>query len=379
MSAHRKTKKQFLLKDLLFNEAKVKKLALELKSAYPSFDDRGFVKKVVSAFPELELMERIHHIKESLREYLPTDYEESIKIIVSALPPPLDNSKTDDDFGEFIYAPYSYFVAEYGCEKNFLKVSLVALEEITKRFSAEAALRPFINKFPKEILACVTRWSESNEYHVRRLASEGTRPNLPWAKKINYDHQLFLPILDTLHADKTRYVTRSVANHLNDVSKFAPSEVMNLLEKWRSEGKQSQSELSYITKHSLRTLVKEGDERALKILGYNKIRAVAFLRLDKTKIKVGDELKFDLEVEADEIKPSDLLIHYIIYFKKSDGRLSPKVFLLKKTRVNKKEKISISKKHSLKPMTTRVLYSGEHKLEIRINGQKVAEAKFDLI
>src|SRR3989338_7005146 len=227
---------------MLFNETKVRMLAAEIQAVYPNFAKTAFIKKVVSAFPEQELMERIAGIRDALFEFLPQDYPQAIEVIVAALPPALDNSKVDDDFGDFIYAPYSYYVAKYGCNKKHLTVSLQALDEITKRFSCEAALRDFINQFPKETLVATKRWAKSSEYHVRRLASEGTRPNLPWAKKIQYDAPSTLPILDILYTDKTRYVTRSVANHLNDLSKIDGELVVYTLKRWQKENKQSAPE-----------------------------------------------------------------------------------------------------------------------------------------
>ncbi len=377
--SYKATEKQFLLKDYLFNEEKVKKLAKEIVSVYPEFPKGKFVRELVVRFPELELMERIGAIREVLYKYLPADYEQAVAIILKALPPALDNSKSDDDFGEFIYAPYSYYVAEYGCTKAHLQTSLKALEEITKCFSGEAALRSFINAFPAETLKVVEGWAKSPEYHVRRLASEGTRPNLPWAKKINYDTKAILPIIHLLHKDKTRYVTRSVANHLNDVSKFAKAEVFALLEKWQNEKVQNESELAFIAKHSLRTLIKEGDKKALSLLGYHKAKVNGELQIKKPKIKVGEAVEFSLTLVNAEKTDRELLVHYVIYFKKSNGTLSPKVFFFKKLKIKRSETVTLNKKHNLKLMTTRVLYTGGHKLAVRVNGETVCESGFELM
>ena len=368
MTTHRKTEKLFLLKDMLFNEAKVRMLAAEIQAVYPNFAKTAFIKKVVSAFPGQELMERIAGIRDTLFEFLPQDYPQAIEVIVAALPPALDNSKVDDDFGDFIYAPYSYYVAKYGCNKKHLAVSLQALEEITKRFSCEAALRDFINQFPKETLVATKRWAKSSEYHVRRLASEGTRPNLPWAKKIQYDAPSTLPILDILYTDKTRYVTRSVANHLNDLSKIDGELVVYTLKRWQKENKQSAPELAFITKHALRTLIKEGDSDAQALFGLTTPKVVVKSTIDKKKLTVGETQTFSVTITNDSKEPQLLLMHYLIHFKKANGSLSPKVFLLGKKTILPQETIILSKSHTLKPMTTRVLHSGEHQLEIKING-----------
>ncbi len=378
MATHRKTEKSFSLKDQLFSETKVRQLAGEIKKVYPTFASKQFCQKVVSLFPQQELMERIVGIRDALYEYLPKDYREAVKIIIAALPPPLDPSKLDNDFGDFIYAPYSYYVAKYGCSKKYLKVSLKALEEITQRFSVEAALRNFLNEFPNETLAAVAIWSKANNYHVRRLASEGTRPNLPWAKKITYNTNATLPVLDTLHADSTRYVTRSVANHLNDISKLDADLVIKTLKRWYKEKKQTESELLFIARHALRTLIKDGYSGAQAFLGFASPKVAVKTILSKKAVKVGESQSFTVFITSQSQELQTILVHYLIHFKKANGTNVPKVFLLSKKTLGPKKTISLAKSHTLKPMTTRVLHSGEHILEIKINGVSFGRYSFDL-
>src|SRR5215208_1703768 len=153
-------------------------------SVYPYLDQSDFTKSIVQKFPQLELKERIAWISENLKACLPADYQEATSILLASLPPPNDNSKTDNDFGDFIYAPYADFVAKNGVSKKDLYFSLAALKEITMRFSAEDAIRYFINAFPTETMQELQKWSKDAHYHVRRLTSEGTRPKLPWSQKI---------------------------------------------------------------------------------------------------------------------------------------------------------------------------------------------------
>lgn len=253
-----KTKKtpKFYLKDRLFNQEKVTRVASEIKRVHLEFNDTRFIKDVLQKFPELELKARTSHVGEMLRHYLPSDYNEALNIILEALPPLLDESKTDGDYGDFVYGSYSEFVSRYGIDKNNLDVSLEALSEITKRFSAEYAIRHFINTHKDYTLNKITGWSKNENYHVRRLASEGTRPRLPWGVKVNLDYKETEQILDNLFHDRTRYVTRSVANHLNDISKIDEDFVRCKLEEWKKSGKQTESEMNFIIKHSLRTLNK---------------------------------------------------------------------------------------------------------------------------
>jgi len=181
------------LKDALFNLAKVQKIAGEIKTVYKPFAKKEFEEDVLKAFPSLELKERIYHIRDTLHIYLPQEYTVAVNILLEALPDELDNSKSDDDFGDFIYAPYSEYVCRYGCNNTHITFSLSALKEITKRFSVEFAIRDFINLFPKETFEMLEECSRSKNYHQRRLASEGLRPKLPWAKKLEIDYRYIDP------------------------------------------------------------------------------------------------------------------------------------------------------------------------------------------
>lgn len=361
---------RFSLKDHLFNEVKVKKMAKDIKAVYPAFKDKEFVRAVVTEFPQLELMQRIAHIAAMLRQYLPQDYLEALKVLVASLPAPCDPTLSDNDFGEFIYAPYGHFVSEYGCEKKYLKESLAALKECTQRFSAEWAIRNYLNTFPKETLIELKKWTKDSHYHVRRLVSEGTRPNLPWAKKVKITSQDTLPLLDALYSDKTRFVTRSVANHLNDIAKTEPALVVETLKRWQDSGKQTESEMAFITKHSLRTLVKQGNKDALTLLGHGstKVTLEAF-SIDTPKVKVGEALEFSFSLISTDKTPQDFIVDYIVHFKKANGSHAPKVHKLTMKRLQPKEVLIITKKHPLRVMTTRTLYPGEHKVTVQVNGR----------
>ncbi|MEM7800556.1 MAG: DNA alkylation repair protein, partial [Chloroflexota bacterium] len=242
--------KSFSLKDQLFNLEKVTYLASLFKTVYSEFKEAAFIEEVVTPFPDLELKERIHHISQTLQKYLPASYPEALEIILKGLPPELDPTKNDDDFGDFIMSPLSQFVADYGCSAEYLEISLNGLEALTRRFSVEGPIRNFINAFPAETMAFLDRCADSDNYHVRRLASEGTRPKLPWAQKLVIDYTLPMPILDKLFADQTRYVTRSVANHLNDISKIDSALVIATLAKWKASGDQAEKEMAFVLSHS---------------------------------------------------------------------------------------------------------------------------------
>ena len=370
---------KFSLKDKLFNPQKVKKIALEIKEVYEHFNQEAFEKEVIKPFDKLELKERIYHIRDMLAKYLPDDYIEAITILLKALPPELDPNRTDDDFGDFIYAPYGDFVATLGCSEEHLAFSLNALREITKRFSVEFAIRDFINSFPEETFEMLEACSLSNNYHERRLASEATRPKLPWAKKLTTDYTQPIILLDNLYTDSTRFVTRSVANHLNDIAKIDAPLVIETLKQWKEFQKQNEKEMNFIINHALRTLVKEGNSEALELLGYrtNPAITVKNFQLTDIEVKVGEYLEFSFDIKAQNDEA--LIVDYIIYFQTKAGKLSPKVHKIKKLNLKKDEKITIRKQHLFKAnMTTRKLYSGEHQFVLQINGRSYYNVRFHL-
>lgn len=370
---------KFSLKDHLFNEAKVQYLAGRLKRARKSFNEESFVAEVMSRLLELELKDRIRWITEVLYGHLPKDYEKAVAVILKSLPPPLDPTKSDDDFGDFIFAPFGEYVAKYGCTKKHLKTSFKALEELTQRFSMEDAVRYFLRAFPKETLVQFRRWSKSKNYHVRRLVSEGSRPLLPWSGRVPLTSADTLPLLDILHADKTRYVTRSVANHLNDIAKREPAVVIDTLKKWQKAGLQEPKELAWMTKHALRTLIKQGNNDALILLGYGGVGMVEVEQfgLDFYPNQTADAHLLTIDLSVTVKAESNILIDYIIHFVKKNGRSAPKVFKWKMLSSGERAILKLQKRHTLRnDATTYKLYSGAHKVVLQINGEELAEATF---
>ncbi len=367
------------LKDQLFHKQKVIKIAHEIAAVDCTFDQQHFVAEVVDRFPQLELKERITWITICLEKYLPKEYRRAVNILIQSLPAPNDPTLSDNDFGDFIYAPYAEFIAKHGCLTPDLHFSLQALKEITMRFSAEDAIRYFINAFPRETLSELLVWSKDSNYHVRRLCSEGTRPKLPWAQKIHIDISEPIAILDNLYADHTRFVTRSVANHINDISKIDSQLSINTLKRWRDSKKQTQQEMDYITRHALRTLIKRGDQAAFSLLGISTASCELLQFLVPQKVKMNSELVFHITVLAQE--RMDAIIDYVISFQSKRGTMSnKKVFKLKKITLYPDEQVTLTKRHMMKQhMTTRTLYHGKQTIEIQINGVLCGKKEFELV
>ncbi|WP_146403854.1 hypothetical protein [Planctomycetes bacterium CA13] len=377
--ASKKSGTGFSLKDQLFNSERVHYLAGLFHAANDGFDKASFIQATVKRFSKLELKERIVHIASILEDHLSPDYRVAAKQIADALPPPLDPTNTDDDFGDFIFMPLGEFVVRNGLAKEHLKLSLKTLKILTQRVSMEDAIRAFINTHTAETMNELQKWSTDRHYHVRRLVSEGTRPLLPWSKRLTIEPTVAIPLLDTLHADSTRFVTRSVSNHLNDVAKSHPKVVMSTLERWKNQNKQNATELDWMSKNALRTLVKQGNSQALKFLGFrsNPKIEVSKFSVKRSRLKPGDAIEFSFTVTA--MRDEALMVDFVIDFVKANGKLSPKVHKLKQIRLSKGQSTNVVKRHVLRAnATTYTLYPGTHHLTLQINGKAFGSDCFEL-
>ncbi|WP_340423373.1 hypothetical protein [Yoonia sp. GPGPB17] len=318
----------FSLNDQLFNPTTVGQLGQHFEEA-GVFASAPFVKDVLSQMGPLALKERINLIAAVLATYLPDDFPSACDAILTALPPPLDPSLSDDDFGHFIYAPLGVYVETHGLEAH-LQLSLDMLTAITQRFSMEFSIRAFLNRWPDETLARMQdEWLGHDNYHVRRLVSEGTRPKLPWGQAIGLTPAQTLPLLDQLHADPTRFVTRSVANHLNDITKIEPEVVIDRLSAWQTAGTQDGKELAWMRKHALRGLIKAGHPGAMAHLGYDHNVNVNLTDFAITPDTVARGDAADIHMTITPAKDAPLIVDYVIDFMKANGALAPKVFKLK--------------------------------------------------
>ena len=367
---------KFSLKDHLFNADTIAQLASEY-AQIDGFDATKFQTEVLSGFPKRELMQRLEWIADCAQAQLASDFPTMAKQLLKAMPPKLDPMKSDDDFGQFIHAVPGILAVRHGL-KDHRDIALDLIEEATQRFSMEFYIRPFLNRWPAETLKRLDAWASHPNYHVRRLVSEGTRPRLPWAANIDLHYEDAIPLLDQLHADPTRYVTRSVANHLNDIAKKDADAVLKLLQKWKSDKQQTPKELEWMTKHALRTLIKQGHEDAMKMLGYHPDAELAVELFTCTNsVKRGGRAEIELFLSAQ--KPTPVLIDYIIHFRKAKGDTAPKVFKWKQANVSARQPLKLTKTHHFKAdATTFTLHPGVHRIELQINGRVKAGQDFKL-
>lgn len=258
------------LKLLLSREA-IECLAQNILCVHKAFPADEFCQHALDGLEPLELMQRAQHIARSLQQFLPSHYAQAIAILVDSMTP----AKTDDNdvgAGGFFYLPHSFFIADYGVDKRYnngedpFDVSMQALYALTTRFTSEFAIRPFLIHHPERTLQQVSKWLSDPNPHVRRLCSEGTRPKLPWGKRIQSfvaNPQPTLHILEFLKNDESLYVRRSVANHLGDIAKDHPEIVFSTCERWLQAG--ASSDLKWLIRHAVRHPAKKGHARALEI------------------------------------------------------------------------------------------------------------------
>ncbi len=368
---------KFLLKDHLFNAESVGQLAAEFAAAVPGFDSDRFVSEALAGFPERELLQRLDWLADCLEPQLAPSFPAMADQLEAALPSPLDPKRGDDDFGKFIHAVPGILAVRHGLEHHRER-ALDLLHAVTQRFSMEFYIRPFLNRWPEETLARLRRWAEDENYHVRRLVSEGTRPKLPWAKAVRLSPDQTLPLLDRLHADPTRYVTRSVANHLNDLAKAAPDLVLERLATWEKAGQQNAREMDWMRRHALRTLVKQGHEGAMDALGYRPdLTLAARVELAPGPVRIDAALTFTVEILTRDAAP--VLVDYVLWLPKANGSSVPKVFKLKSGRTEAGAPLVLAKTHRLKgDATTFRLHPGPARIGVQVNGRIVAEAEFVL-
>jgi 3-methyladenine DNA glycosylase AlkC len=352
----------------LYTPELIASLADAVKKEYKNFNKAKFMAHVFDPlWEERELKQRMRHITQSVHQFLPLSYPEQIEIL----------KKTAPQFKGFIAMFFPDFVEVYGL--NHPDVSITALELFTQYSSSEFAVRPFIMKYQNRMVKQHLRWAKHKNHHVRRLASEGIRPRLPWAmalpqfKKNPTD---VLPILERLKNDESEYVRRSVANNLNDISKDHPDVVLNIVNNWKGISK----ETDWIIKHASRGLLKQGHTEALSSFGLNhKVKAeVLGLKLTKSKVKIGDSFGFNFEVELKEKKAHEVRLEYKIYYMKSNGKISPKVFQVGTYKLTPQQVLPVKRTHRFADLTTRKHYPGAHKLVVVVNGKELSSVDFVL-
>ena len=366
----------------LINPSLVQACGDHLRRAWPGFDRAAFERQALQGLADLEMKARAMQVADALEATLPADFDRAAGLVESVLAP----AAADDSLGMatseaglagWIGWPLGEFIARRGLAEP--ERALQALHALTQRFTAEFAIRPLLVQHFDLTLATLGRWRHDPSPHVRRLVSEGSRPRLPWGLRIQRlvaDPSPTLPLLRDLQDDDSEYVRRSVANHLNDIARDHPAVVADWLREHLPDAPPGRRAL---LRHASRTLVKQGDPRVLKAWGLGQaLRGEARFSLSPRRVAVGGRIELVLQLTSTSARPQALAIDYVVHHVKANGSTSPKVFKGWQRTLGPHESCRLVKSHSLRPVTTRVLYPGEHRVDVQVNGKVVGSATFRL-
>lgn len=368
----------------LLNDSVPPRIAAMLKRAWRGFDTAAFLREVEPGYDRLELMQRGQRLAEALHIQLPANGERALAILVDSLDPPMGlDAKGEPDAGDrpysaFLYLPHSLYIAQHGL--GHFEAALRAQHALTQRFTAEFCLRPYLLHHRETTLARLREWAQDNNAHVRRAASEGTRPRLPWAPRLpdfQKDPGLALPLLDALKDDPSSYVRRSVANHLGDIAKDHPDVATDTARHWL---RGASAEREALVRHGLRFLVKQGHAGALDALGVGhavalEVRAVS---VTPARAHIGGKLRIEADLHNPSPRPQRVLADLQVHYVKASGGTSPKVFKLSTLDIAPGATVSVGKTLSLAQMTTRTHHPGRHGVALLLNGRAHPLGHFDL-
>lgn len=350
----------------IFDRSRIRKFANDTKAVWSGFDDERFFALATENLDDLGIMQRMRRVAEAFAATLPDDYAQALSILAD-LAPMIEHGFASITLCEFVVIR----------GKSDFERSMQALNLFTRYGSAEFAIRHFLKADPQ--LMVMREWSADENEHVRRLASEGCRPRLPWSfqfREAVADPSLTMPILEALRADPSLYVRKSVANHLNDISKDHPDWLVTQLSTWPRGDERTE----WIIKQALRTLVKNGHEGALALVG---VTGQAEAKIDAfsvapASLKLGDRVSISAAIISTAAERQKIVADYAIHYVKKNGTPSRKVFKLKTFTLEPNASQPLSISQAIRDFTTRTHNAGFHKVELLLNGQSVAEGGFEL-
>lgn len=368
----------------LINPGTVREIGAQLVRAWPAFDRKRFERLALNSLETLEFKARAQHVCNALEATLPDDFEHAATVLETSLAPigtrrstVAPDVATGAGLNGWAVWPLGEYVARRGLDSP--ERALRTLHALTQRFTAEWPVRAFIEAHPELTFATLAAWARDPSEHVRRLASEGSRPRLPWGlqlKTLIADPSPTLPLLRALQDDESEYVRRSVANHLNDIAKDHPAIVAGWLEAHLPD---ASPERRALLKHASRTLIKRGDARILKAWGLGqKLHGEAGLKVAPKRVAIGDSIELAVALKSTARKAQKLVVDYAVHHVKANGATSAKVFKGWVLELDAGEERLLRKRHSLKLITTRRYHAGRHAVDLLVNGEAVASAVFDL-
>ncbi|YCK40675.1 DNA alkylation repair protein [Actinomadura sp. ATCC 39365] len=350
------------LKDLI-NARSVSVLAGGMAAVWPSFPRARFTEQALAGLGPLELKGRVRHVSAALHDALPLPYPRAAELVRACA--------ARGELDLWSGWPLTDHTAVHGL--GHLEAAMATLAALTPYSTGEFAVRPYLDRHRDDALKIMYGWAESPDEHLRRLASEGSRPRLPWAPRVGWlmAPGPTLPLLDLLHDDPSEYVRRSVANHANDLAKDHPDAALAVLARWRAGGG---SHVERVVRHAVRGLLRSGHPEALALLGATPGSGSArALTLESGTVAVGGSLTFTVTVTAGA--PGPLVVKYAV--RRAGSR---RVFHLgERSATAEGATFTLRKSHSFRPVTTRNEPPGPRELDVIVNGRVAATVPFTLI
>lgn len=356
-----------LLKDEFFSPTVVRSLADGLSSLRTNFHAKDFSAFVLQGWDELELKARMRRISTGFRQFLPRDYATAVGILERLAP----------QVRGFAGMVFPDFVEVYGTEHY--ERSIRSLEFFTTLSSSEFAVRPFLRQYGHKMEQQMLVWAGNENHHIRRLASEGFRPRLPWAAPLPHlqqDPTPILPVLERLRDDPSDYVRRSVANNLNDISKDHPDLVVRIAQEWKNDSPLRTA----LLRHACRTLLKSGRQDALAIFGQARTTSidVTSFAASPSSIPIGSSVQLFAVLQNTSKSPVHVRVSYAVHFRRPGDKASRKVFAWKIVDIKPKGMLQLEKKHAFAQLSTRKHYEGPHDIHIIVNGVDMSSIVVDL-
>ena len=350
-----------------FSIETIRELASELSLAWDEFPKDRWTDLAAEGLEGMELLERVNHLAEVMAVCLPDNFPEGAAVLERAL--------ESESFDGWMTLPCGKYVADRGIDHPHVALPLLA--GLSPRFSSEFPIRFFIEAEPEITFEYLHKWIDDPHDHVRRLVSEGTRPRLPWASRLRglmEDPSPAIELLDGLFDDDSEYVRRSVANHLNDISKDHPELSVEIARRWLADSTHG----DWVARHGLRSLVKKGHRGALGVLGFDlDVRVTATeLSVEPATIDIGGSVTISAELTAE--RSTKAAVDYIVHYQGVHGTKDGKVFKLKTCMLGS-EPTSITKRHAFKHVSIRTIHPGQHKIELQVNGVVVGRAVVDVL
>ena len=353
------------------------RIAQALHRSKPSFSKRDFLAGLEKELAPLELKGRMRLLKSRLKALLPSDPRQSIPHLMEAL-----RQSPEDKVGlaQFEVWPLTQYVADEG--QAHFELSMEALKAMTKVFSSEFAIRSFLIQQESKTLAQLQAWTEESNEHVRRLVSEGSRPLLPWGEKLPgfvKDPSKTCQLLEQLRMDPSRYVRKSVANHINDHTKHHADWVIHRLSRWRKDHSQSE-EIDWIIRHGTRTLVKKGHSAALRLQGvFPSAIVLNRWRVLTPKVRLGRSLGLEAILHNPGKKSAKAIVDIELQLRGSRDQTRSKVFKGIHRIIEASQMATFRMNIPLKAVTTRRYYSGDQGCRLLVNGCLSAALSFRLL